>query len=94
MLANFVFNVCHCTGDWKMDSYIRQQTEMIREKVKAPSWAASLSTWTGSPGQAEAEGQPGRAGMRESDETQETGVPEAARSGQGDPGKNPILFAR
>ncbi len=43
MLANFVFNVCHCTGDWKMDSYIRQQTEMIREKVGGKKVILALS---------------------------------------------------
>ena len=33
MLSNFVFNICHCAGDWKMDSYIEEQIQMIRKKV-------------------------------------------------------------
>lgn len=33
MLANFVFNVCGCAGDWKMDSFVEQSIRAIREKV-------------------------------------------------------------
>lgn len=33
MLANFVFNVCDCAGDWKMDSFVEQSIRAIREKV-------------------------------------------------------------
>lgn len=33
MLANFVFGVCGCTGDWKMDSFVKQSISAIREKV-------------------------------------------------------------
>ncbi len=33
MLANFVFNVCGCAGDWKMDSFVEQSIHAIREKV-------------------------------------------------------------
>ncbi|MDO4321160.1 MAG: glutamine-hydrolyzing GMP synthase [Lachnospiraceae bacterium] len=33
MLSNFVFNVCGCAGDWKMDSFVEQSIKAIREKV-------------------------------------------------------------
>lgn len=33
MLSNFVYNVCGCTGDWKMDSFVEKTIEEIREKV-------------------------------------------------------------
>lgn len=33
MLSNFVFNVCGCAGDWKMDSFVEQSILAIREKV-------------------------------------------------------------
>ncbi len=33
MLSNFVYNVCHCSGDWKMDSFVETSIQSIREKV-------------------------------------------------------------
>ncbi len=33
MLSNFVYNVCKCSGDWKMDSFVEASIESIREKV-------------------------------------------------------------
>ena len=33
MLSNFVYKVCGCAGDWKMDSFVKQSIEAIREKV-------------------------------------------------------------
>ena len=33
MLANFVFKVCGCSGDWKMDSFVQTTIEEIRNKV-------------------------------------------------------------
>ncbi len=33
MLSNFVYQVCGCTGDWKMDSFVQQSIESIRKKV-------------------------------------------------------------
>lgn len=33
MLSNFVYRVCGCTGDWKMDSFVQQSVESIRKKV-------------------------------------------------------------
>lgn len=33
MLSNFVYNVCGCAGDWKMDSFVEESIKSIREKV-------------------------------------------------------------
>lgn len=33
MLSNFVYQVCGCAGDWKMDSFVQQSIESIRKKV-------------------------------------------------------------
>ncbi|MBQ3584465.1 MAG: glutamine-hydrolyzing GMP synthase, partial [Lachnospiraceae bacterium] len=33
MLSNFVFNVCKCKGDWKMDSFVETTIEQLREKI-------------------------------------------------------------
>mgnify|MGYP004557779943 FL=1 len=33
MLSNFVYKVCGCAGDWKMDSFVKNSIEAIREKV-------------------------------------------------------------
>lgn len=33
MLSNFVYKVCGCAGDWKMDSFVKQSIEAIRKKV-------------------------------------------------------------
>ncbi len=33
MLSNFVYKVCGCAGDWKMDSFVQQSIAAIRTKV-------------------------------------------------------------
>ena len=33
MLSNFVYKVCGCSGDWKMDSFVETTIAQIREKV-------------------------------------------------------------
>lgn len=33
MLSNFVYNVCGCSGDWKMDSFVETTIREIRKKV-------------------------------------------------------------
>lgn len=33
MLYNFVRNICGCTGDWRMDSFVESSIKEIREKV-------------------------------------------------------------
>mgnify|MGYP000001908739 CR=1 FL=1 len=33
MLANFLFDVCHCAGDWKMDSFVETSIQALRERI-------------------------------------------------------------
>ena len=33
MLRNFIYNACGCSGDWKMDSFVENSIQAIREKV-------------------------------------------------------------
>ena len=33
MLYNFVRNICECSGDWRMDSFVDESIKSIREKV-------------------------------------------------------------
>jgi GMP synthase (glutamine-hydrolysing) len=33
MLHNFVYDVCGCTGDWKMDSFVETTIAALREKI-------------------------------------------------------------
>ena len=33
ILHNFVYNVCHCAGDWKMDSFVENSVKALREKI-------------------------------------------------------------
>ncbi|MDD3363182.1 MAG: glutamine-hydrolyzing GMP synthase [Hespellia sp.] len=33
MLSNFVMNVCGCSGDWRMDTFVEDSIREIREKV-------------------------------------------------------------
>lgn len=33
MVSNFVYGLCNCTGDWKMDSFVETSIQAIREKV-------------------------------------------------------------
>ena len=33
MLSNFVYEVCHCNGDWIMSNYVTQTIKEIKEKV-------------------------------------------------------------
>ncbi len=33
MIKNFVYNVCGCSGDWKMDSFVETTIQSLREKI-------------------------------------------------------------
>ena len=33
MISNFLYNVCECSGDWKMDSFVEKTIEDVRKKV-------------------------------------------------------------
>ena len=33
MLSNFVYNVCQCAGDWRMDSFVEPTIQQLKEKI-------------------------------------------------------------
>lgn len=43
MLSNFVYHVCGCKGDWKMDSFVETSIQQIREKVENGKVLCALS---------------------------------------------------
>lgn len=43
MLSNFVYKICHCTGDWRMDSFVETTVRQIREKVGSGKVLCALS---------------------------------------------------
>ncbi|MFI3200750.1 MAG: glutamine-hydrolyzing GMP synthase [Eubacteriales bacterium] len=43
MLSNFVYSVCGCTGTWRMDSFVEQSIQAIREKVGTGKVLCALS---------------------------------------------------
>lgn len=43
MLSNFVFKICGCAGDWKMDSFVEKTVQEIREKVGSGRVLCALS---------------------------------------------------
>ena len=43
MLRNFVMDICGCTGDWKMDSFVEASISDIREKVGKGKVLCALS---------------------------------------------------
>jgi len=43
MLSNFVYEVCGCAGDWKMDSFVENSIAAIREKVGTGKVLCALS---------------------------------------------------
>lgn len=43
MLSNFVYKVCNCIGDWKMDSFVESTVCQLREKVGKGKVLCALS---------------------------------------------------
>ena len=43
MLSNFVYKVCECTGDWKMDSFVETSIVQLREKIGSGKVLCALS---------------------------------------------------
>lgn len=43
MLSNFIYEVCGCTGDWKMDAFVENSIRAIREKVGSGKVLCALS---------------------------------------------------
>lgn len=43
MLSNFVYKVCGCSGDWKMDSFVETTIAQLREKIGTGKVLCALS---------------------------------------------------
>ena len=43
MLSNFVYNVCGCSGDWRMDSFVENSIVSLREKIGEGKVLCALS---------------------------------------------------
>lgn len=43
MLSNFIYNVCGCAGDWKMDSFVERSIRTLREKIGSGRVLCALS---------------------------------------------------
>lgn len=43
MLGNFVYNVCQCAGDWRMDSFVETTIQQLREKIGGGRALCALS---------------------------------------------------
>ena len=43
MLSNFVYKVCGCSGDWKMDSFVETSILQLREKIGSGKVLCALS---------------------------------------------------
>jgi GMP synthase (glutamine-hydrolysing) len=43
MLSNFVYQVCGCSGDWRMDSFVEEAVEGLRKKVGKGKVLCALS---------------------------------------------------
>lgn len=43
MLHNFVYDVCGCTGDWKMDSFVETTIQALRQKIGSGRVLCALS---------------------------------------------------
>ena len=43
MIRNFLFSVCHCTGDWSMGSFVEEQVAAIRAQVGTDKVICGLS---------------------------------------------------
>ncbi|MGL5270415.1 MAG: glutamine-hydrolyzing GMP synthase, partial [Selenomonadaceae bacterium] len=43
MLHNFVFKVCECSGDWKMDSFVESTIQSLKQKIGSGKVLCALS---------------------------------------------------
>ena len=41
MLSNFVYNICKCSGDWKMSSFVEDSINKLKEKFKQTNFVKS-----------------------------------------------------
>ena len=40
MLSNFVYNVCGCSGDWKMDSFVESSIRQSAKELEMEKFSA------------------------------------------------------
>ena len=43
VIKNFLYNICHCTGDWKMSSFVEDSIKSLREKIGDKKALCALS---------------------------------------------------
>ncbi len=43
VIRNFLFNICHCSGDWKMEDFIKRSTEKYRKELDGKKVLMALS---------------------------------------------------
>ena len=43
VITNFLYNVCGCTGDWKMDSFVENNVEALRKRIGSGKVLCALS---------------------------------------------------
>lgn len=43
MLRHFLYNICHCSGDWKMESFAKESIAALREQLKGKKVLCALS---------------------------------------------------
>ena len=43
MLSNFVLDVCNCAGDWRMDSFVEETVQALKEKIGGGKVLCALS---------------------------------------------------
>lgn len=43
VIRNFLYNVCNCSGDWVMSSFVEEQIKMLKEKIEDKKALCALS---------------------------------------------------
>lgn len=43
MLRHFLYDICHCSGDWKMESFAKESIAALREQLKGQKVLCALS---------------------------------------------------
>lgn len=45
IIRNFLYNICKCSGDWIMSSFVEEQIKLLREKIGDKKVLLALSRW-------------------------------------------------
>ena len=45
IIRNFLYNICKCSGDWVMSSFVEEQIKSLREKIGDKKVLLALSRW-------------------------------------------------